>query len=262
MPTISSVDDWARPMSASRDIFDREDVRQLRRDLALALRAADHHGLSEGVCNHFSVAIPATSDLFLVNPQGLHWSEVGERDVVMVDGNGTKLAGCHQVESTALFIHAAVHRLPGKSCVMHTHMPYATALTITQVRALDTTLTQSAMRFHGRVAVDARYNGVALESSEGERIARSMEGADVAFLANHGVIVSGESVAYAFDDLYYLERACQVQMIAAASGLALAPVEAALAARVAAQTQQERLQSTLFFDSLRRRLPDPSDALS
>lgn len=241
-------------MSASFDIFEQADVRQLRRDLALALRAAAHHGLSEGVCNHFSALLPDDSDRFLINPRGLHWSEVSADDIVMVDGEGEKLAGRHEVEPTAMFIHAAVHRFAGKRCVLHSHMPYATALTVTQARALDTTLSQNAMRFHGRVTVDARYNGVALDAREGERIARALQNADVAFLANHGVLVCGERVEYAYDDLYYLERACQVQMIAAASGLPLAPVDAALAAQVASQTRGERLQSTLFFESLRRRL--------
>ena len=235
-------------------VFEQTAVRELRRDLALALRAAAHHGLSEGVCNHFSALLPDGSDRFLINPRGLDWGEVGGEDIVMVDGEGARLAGRHEVEPTAMFIHAAVHRITGKSCVLHTHMPYATALAVTQARALDTTLSQNAMRFHGRVAVDARYHGVALDAREGERIARAMQDADVAFLANHGVLVCGERVDYAYDDLYYLERACQVQMIAAASGLPLAPVDAALAAHVAAQTRGERLQSTLFFESLRRRL--------
>jgi len=229
----------------------------MRRDLALALRAADHHGLSEGVCNHFSVALEDGSGHFLINPQGLHWSEVGADDVVLVDGRGARLAGRHDVEPTAMYIHAAVHRVAGKRCVLHTHMPFATALTCTQARALDTTLSQNAMRFHGRVAVDAGYNGVALDAREGERIARALREADVAFRANHGVIVCGERMEYAFEDLYYLERACQVQVIAAASALPLAPVDASVAARVADETQEQRLQALLFFESLRRRLPEP-----
>jgi ribulose-5-phosphate 4-epimerase/fuculose-1-phosphate aldolase len=241
------------------DIDAFQAARELRRELALSLRAADHYGLSEGICNHFSVALPDGSDRFLINPQGLHWSEIGEQDIVLVNGAGLRLAGKHEVESTAMFIHAAVHRIARKTCVMHTHMPYATALTVTGLRALDTTLSQNAMRFHGRIGIDANYNGVALDDTEGERIARAMNGADIAFLANHGVIVSGESIAYAFDDLYYLERACQVQLLAAMSGLALAPVAAEIADRTAVQTRGERQQSLLFFESLRRRLPEPAD---
>lgn len=242
------------PEPAAESLFVDPAVRSLRSDLALALRAAAHHGLGEGVCNHFSVALPQRPDWFLLNPRGLHWSEVREDDIVLVDAQGRELAGRHLVEPTAMFIHAAVHRIAGKVCVMHTHMPHATALTLTDLRGLDTTLSQGAMRFHGRVAVDADYNGLALDASEGERIARAMHGADVAFLGNHGVIVCGERVDHAFDDLYYLERACQAQVLALSTGRPLRPVQPELAARVADQTLGERLQSELFFSSLRRML--------
>jgi ribulose-5-phosphate 4-epimerase/fuculose-1-phosphate aldolase len=108
------------------------------------------------------------------------------------------------------------------------------------------------MRFHGRVAVDAHYNGLALDVAEGERIARAMQGADVAFLGNHGVVVCGTRIDHAYDDLYYLERACIVQVLAAATGRAAVPVDPALAQRVGRQTLDDRTQSTLFFDALRR----------
>lgn len=232
--------------------FESDRVASLRADLALALRAAAHHGLAEGVCNHFSVELPDASGRFLLNPRGLLWREVRADDIVMVDSQGQALAGRHPVEPTAMFIHAAIHRIARQPCVLHTHMPFATALTLTTDRALDTALSQTALRFHGRLAVDAHYNGLALDASEGERIARAMGSADVVFLANHGVVVCGPCMAHAYDDLYYLERACQAQVLAQSTGRALAPVDAALAARVAAQTLGERVQSELFFEALRR----------
>lgn len=227
-------------------------VRRLREDLALALRAAAHHGLSEGVCNHFSVELPDGSGRFLLNPRGLLWQEMQADDIVLVDTAGVRLAGRHPVEPTAMHIHAAVHRIGRKAVVLHTHMPFATALTATSDRVMDTALSQNAMRFHGRIAVDDAYNGVALDPSEGERIARAMNGADIAFLGNHGVVVCGERIDHAYDDLYYVERACMVQVLAASTGRPLAPVPQTMAARVATQVQGERLQSELFFEALRR----------
>lgn len=229
-------------------------VNQLREDLALALRAAAHHGLGEGICNHFSVELPDASNRFLLNPLGLLWSEIGPDDIVMVDEQGKRLAGRHEVEATAMFIHAAIHRICRKACVMHTHMPFTTALTLTSQRKLDTTLSQNAMRFHGRVSADAHYNGLALSHHEGERIAAAMNEADIVFLGNHGVVVCGATVAHAYDDLYYLERACTVEVLARQSGLPLLPVNPALAAHVEEQVQGERLQSDLFFEALRRTL--------
>jgi ribulose-5-phosphate 4-epimerase/fuculose-1-phosphate aldolase len=153
-----------------------------------------------------------------------------------------------------MYIHAAVHRIAGKACVMHTHMPNATALTLTSARALDTTLSQNAMRFHGRIAIDAHYNGLALDHTEGERIAALMKHADIGFLGNHGVVVCGDSVAYAYDDLYYVERACMVEVLARQTGLPLTPVPEVMAAQVELQTRGERLQADLFFEALRRTL--------
>ncbi|MES2103045.1 MAG: aldolase [Pseudomonadota bacterium] len=240
--------------SSATALFNSPAVVSLRADLALALRAAAHHGLAEGVCNHFSVAVPDRADLFLLNPRGLLWSEIQADDIVLIDAEGRKLAGRHEVEPTAMFIHAAIHRIAGKNCVLHTHMPYATALTLTAERGLDTSLSQNAMRYHDRIAIDDRYNGLALDGSEGERIALAMRGADIVFLGNHGVVVCGERIDHAYDDLYYLERACTVQVLARSTGQALQPVAPELAARVARQNQGERLQSELFFNALRRTL--------
>ena len=245
---LASMNDLPRH---ERD-FASETVTRLRADLALALRAAARHGLAEGICNHFSIELPDGSGRFLLNPQGFLWSEINADDIVMIDGRGQKLAGVHGVESTAMHIHAAIHRIAGKACVLHTHMPHATALTLTSDRGLDTTLSQNAMRFHGRVAIDDRYNGLALDHIEGERIARAMQGADVVFLGNHGVVVCGARMDYAYDDLYYLERACLVQVLAQSTGRPLVPVDTALAERVGQQTLGERLQSELFFEALRR----------
>lgn len=229
-------------------------VVSLRADLALALRAAHFHGLAEGVCNHFSVAIPGREDWFLLNPRGLLWSEVRADDIVLVDAQGERLAGRHAVEPTAMYIHAAMHRVAGRHCVLHTHMPYATALTLTGQRTPDTTLSQNAMRFHGRIAIDPLYNGLALDAAEGERMARQAAGRDVLFLANHGVIVCGDRVDYAYDDLYYLERTCLHEVLARSTGLPLAPAGVEISARAGEQIAGERLQSELFFEALRRTL--------
>lgn len=236
------------------DDYHSDTVTRLREDLALALRAASLHKLSEGVCNHFSVELPDGSGRFLLNPRGLLWEEVYAGDIVMVDAQGQQLAGRHPVEPTAMFIHAAIHQIAGKACVLHTHMPYATALTLTKARMLDTTLLQNAMRFHGRTVADTEYNGLALDAGEGERIARAMKGADVAFLGNHGVVVCSHRIDYAYDDLYFLERACMMQVLAMSTGQALVSVDAELAARTGNQIDSERLQSTLFFEALRRKL--------
>ena len=225
-----------------------------RIDLTAALRWAARFGYSEGVCNHFSLAVPGKPGQFLINPQGLHWSEVTPADLVTVDATGAKVGGEHSVEPTAFFIHGCIHRaIPRAHCVLHTHMPYATSLTVVQGGRL-AWASQNALRFYGRVEYDDDYNGLALDAAEGARLASKMRDADVLFLANHGVVVCGTSVAHAFDDLYYLERACMLQVLACGMGKALRTVSAEIAARTRAQMDAERTQSELHLAALKRTL--------
>ena len=225
-----------------------------RVDLAAALRGAARHGLNEGVCNHFSLEVGP--DRYLINPQGLHWSEVTAGDVLLIDGDGRVLEGRHPLEPTAFFIHSRIHRMhPHAKAVLHTHMPYATALTLVEGGRLEW-CNQNALRFWGRVGYDDVYNGVALDAAEGERIASQLDGRDVVFMASHGVTVVGPTLAWAFDDLYYLERACMHQVLAvqAAGGRPLRRIPDALCAAVAAQIAGERQQSDLFLEATKRLL--------
>ncbi len=137
-------------------------ITQARIDLVTALRAAVRHGLNEGVCNHFSMTVPGREELFLVNPQGLHWSEITPSDLVMADGAGNIVEGKYPVEATAFFIHARIHAgNPRAKVVLHTHMPYATALTSIQGGRIEM-CTQNAFRYCNRIAYDDAYAGVAL----------------------------------------------------------------------------------------------------
>ena len=140
-------------------------VTQARIDLTTALRAAARHGLNEGVCNHFSMTVPGREDLFLVNPQGLHWSEITPSDIVMADGDGNVIEGKYEVEPTAFYIHARIHAgNPRAKVVLHTHMPYATALTSIREGRIEM-CTQNAFRYWDRIAYDEKYGGVALSNT-------------------------------------------------------------------------------------------------
>jgi ribulose-5-phosphate 4-epimerase/fuculose-1-phosphate aldolase len=226
--------------------------REARIDLAVALRWAARLGLGEGICNHFSLAVPGREGHFLINPQGLHWSEVTPDDLVVVDAQGRKIAGRRSVEPTAFFIHGAIHR-GGRNpnCVMHTHMPYATSLAVIHHGRLEWA-SQNSLKFYGRVAYDEDYNGLVLDEAEGARLCAKLADADVLFLANHGVIVCGLSVATAFDDLYYLERACMVQVLAMSTGKALKIVPESVAQLTSRQMTRESEQAMLHLQALKR----------
>lgn len=226
---------------------------QARIDLVAALRWAVRLGLNEGICNHFSLAVPGATDRFLINPQGLHWSEITPADLVMTDSEGNFIEGKHHVEPTAFFIHGRLHLgKPNAACVLHTHMTYTTALSIIDGGRLEWA-NQNALRFYGRVAYDECYNGLVLDPEEGDRITAQAQNADVLFLANHGVIVCGDSVARAFDDLYYLERACMAQVLAQSTGKPLRLVDDSIAALTGRQIVEDK-QYLLHFEALKRML--------
>jgi len=228
--------------------------KEARLDLAAALRWANRLGLGEGICNHFSLELPGRPGHFLINPQGLHWSEVTAGDLVIVDAAGRKVEGRHRVEPTAFFIHGAMHRSkPSARCVLHTHMPYATALTVVHDGRLEWA-SQNSLKFYDRVAYDDQYNGLALDDAEGERMCAMAKEADILFLANHGVIVCGPSVAAAFDDLYYLERACMLQVLAMGTGKPLRVVPERIAMKTGRQMAEDVEQTELHFAAIRRML--------
>jgi len=229
-----------------------DSITQARIDLAAALRWAARLGLNEGVCNHFSLAVPGEQDRFLINPQGLHWSEIRPSDLVVIDPDGNVVEGKHQVEATAFFIHSRIHRSkPGAACVLHTHMPYATAIAVSDGGRLEWA-SQNALRYYGRVAYDEFYNGLVLDVEEGDRLCAQVENADVLFLANHGVIVCGGTVAQAFDDLYYLERACMIQVLAESAGKSLKIVPESIAAMTGRQIASDVVQPKLHLEALKR----------
>lgn len=245
------------PMPATHRLanLDTPEVTEARRDLAAALRTAARLGFAEGICNHFSAMVPGTDDLFLVNPYGWAFAEATASRLLVCDFAGRVIAGEGVSEPTAFFIHARVHRrVPRARVALHTHMPHATALSMLDGPPL-VWAGQTALKFFGRVAVDDDYNGLALDEAEGDRIAATIGDADVVFMRNHGVMVTGATIAAAFDDLYYLERACEVQLLAQSSGRALRPVAHEVAVATARQMQEGGEESArLHLASLRRRL--------
>ena len=230
------------------------DERAARIDLTAALRMAARMALNEGVCNHFSMELPGHPYKFLINPQGLHWSEITPADLMIVNETGKVLDGKHKVEATAFFIHSRAHLRCRKKVVLHSHMPFATALAIIEGGRLELGANQNAMRFHGRIAYDDGYGGVALSDDEGDRIARALGNADVMIMAHHGVLVCGERMDYAFDDLYYLERSCMVQVLAQSTGKPLRKQSDEVCARAARQIGGGREQAELHFAALKRLL--------
>ena len=231
---------------------DNEDVRQARIDLAAAFRLAVRFDLHEGICNHFTLRVPGTTDQYFLNPFGLHWSQVRASDLLVVDDGGERVAGEGEVERTAAVLHGRVHgAVPQAACVLHTHMPYATALMCTEGARLEH-LTIAGLRFVDRIAYDDEFEGVALDWQEGDRVAAKLGNHSVLMMANHGVMVTGPTVGVAFDALYFLERACQSQILAMSTGRPPKRIRDDVVARGAQQMKELDWLAEAHFMALKR----------
>ncbi|ATN36562.1 aldolase (plasmid) [Rhizobium sp. ACO-34A] len=141
---------------------------------------------------------------------------------------------------------------PRVGAAFHTHMPNATELSMVEGEPL-VRAGQTALKFYGRVAVDENYNGLALDEREGERIAAVLGDKDILFMRSHGVMVCAPNIAEAWDDLYYLERAAEVQLKAMSSGRKLLPVSPKIALQAARQIREGDPESArMHLESIRR----------
>ena len=230
-------------------------VRQARIDLAAFHRLAVRFGMDDGIWNHFSLTVPGQSDLFLVKAHGLLCSEVTASNLIAVDGAGNTLEGLGIAETSGVCIHAPIHRNKADAaCVLHCHMRYATWLAMIEGGRL-MPINQNSLRYYGRISYDDHYNGLAVAQDEGQRMTDVLGDNNVLILANHGVIVTGPTVAQTFYDLYYLELCCKEQFTVVSSGAEprLIPQD------VVALTQTQFAgfdgpAAELFFDALKRRL--------
>ncbi len=212
---------------------------ELRIDLAASFHLAVTYNLHEGIANHFSAVLP-DGQHFLVNPFGLHFSEITASNLIVCDFEGKVVKGKGEPAASAQHIHAPIHRLsPRAKVLMHTHQPYATALTMISGGRLEWAL-HTTCRFYGRVAYDTEYDGVALSDSVGERMDSVLGDAELLFLGNHGIITAAPTIAQAWDDLYFVERAAQTQLLAMSSGKPLTMLNQELIMQVAEQTRHER----------------------
>jgi ribulose-5-phosphate 4-epimerase/fuculose-1-phosphate aldolase len=208
-------------------------LRQARIDLAATLRWSARIHYQQGVCNHFSLLAPDHDERFLVNPEGLFWSEVTASSLLLCDLDGTILEGEGTVESSAFHLHAPIHRVNKRArAVLHTHSPYATALCLIEGAHVEPVFL-SGLQFYGKIAYDEECHGAAFSASEGAREAGILGDNNVLMMRNHGPLVVGPTVAAAFDRLYYLEQTCERQLIAMSAKRPLAQVKPAVAQELA-----------------------------
>ena len=226
--SISVVD--TRSLAADSDPHYEDRV-----NLAAVFRMTARLDMHESVANHFSYAVSEDGNQFLVNPLGRHFSNLRASELLLLDANDeSTMDKPNAPDPTAWAIHGAMHRnLPQARCVLHVHSKYATVLASIEDGGLPA-IDQNTMRYFNRVSLDTGFDGMGL-GDEAERMTTTMGNNRVLIMGNHGVMVVGDTIAKAFDELYYFERACSNYITALMTGKPLRIVSDEVAEKTAQQ---------------------------
>ncbi len=204
-----------------------------RTELAACYRVFALLGWTEMIYNHITVRLPDAvtggARQFLINPFGLHYSEVTASNLLRIDVRGQVLDGStHAVNPAGFTVHAAIHQgLPAAHCVMHTHTTAGIAVACLQ-GGLQQTNFYSA-QLHDMVAYHD-FEGITIHSDEAPRLLASIGKRPAVILRNHGLLAWGQTVPQTFAILWTLQRACEIQLATFSMGAAI-PVSAAIAQR-------------------------------
>lgn len=223
----------------------------LRRDLAAAYRLAALFGWDDTLYTHFSVRLPGIAPRFLINPFGLLFEEIRASDLIVVDMHGRVLDGEADYNVAGFTIHSAVHMARADAhCVLHTHTLAGMAVAATDHGLAQ--LNQISAEFHQRVGYHT-YEGIALDLGERERLVDSLGDNIALMLRHHGLLSVGASVADAFYVMYYLNRACEIQ-IAASRLRDVREMPGALSVHACEQFQGVEWQRQLVWEAWLRKL--------
>ncbi|MBM4259851.1 MAG: class II aldolase/adducin family protein [Deltaproteobacteria bacterium] len=229
---------------ATGTISDEE--RELRVNLAAGYRLADKYGMSELIYTHISLRVPGPTPAYLLNPHGLLFNQITASSLVKVGLDGKLVEPSEwPVNRAGVAIHGAILAArPDVNCVFHTHMPYTTAVSSLQCGLLP--MSQPALRFQGQTAYHD-YGRAATDPAECARLARDMGDKSVVLLRNHGGITTGKTVLEAFISSFYLEKACQFQILAQSAGVPLTmPADDIIAASGGRPAGDERAWPSLL----------------
>jgi len=206
--------------------------RRLRRELAACYRLAAYFRMTDLIFTHISLRLPPEPDgraAFLINPYGLLFEEITASSLVKIGLDGRPLAPSpHAVNPAGFVIHSAIHRARADAhCVMHIHSKAGCAVAAQASGLLP--VNQMSLEFYGRVAYHA-YEGIAQDMDEQRRIVADLADNPVMILRNHGLLTVGTTAAQAFLRMYYLDKACEIQLAAQAGGSTLALPDAVVCA--------------------------------
>ena len=188
---------------------------EILNDLAAVFRWIARLNMHEGIANHLSVCLPQSNESFYVNGSGMHFGKIKASDLVLIEQDNIEEIKKKPslVDPTAINIHGTIHKkVPHAKCILHIHSKYATVLSTLKNPTLPP-IDQNTMRFYNRVAVYEDFGGLGFEE-ESNKMAACIGNRQLMLLANHGILTTGQTVAQAFDDLYYFEKACETYITA------------------------------------------------
>ena len=185
------------------------EITELQKNLAATFRWTARLNMNEAVANHFSACVPGSTN-FYVNKAGIHFSQIRASDLILITKeNINEFKDKPEiVDSTALNIHGSIHeKAPHAKCIFHVHSKYATVLSTLKDPTLKP-IDQNTMFFYNKVAVYNDFGGLGFQE-ESIKMANALGNKQHMILANHGILISGETVAEGFNSLYYFEKAAE-----------------------------------------------------
>lgn len=200
-----------------------ETEQELRVKLAACYRIFDYMGWSEMIYNHITVKVPGDEHHFLINPYGLHYKEVTASNLVKVDIEGNIVEDTeYRVNPAGIVIHTAIHAArPDVQCIAHTHTNAGMAVACTE-EGLRTDNFYSAL-LHNQIAYHD-FEGITVNDDEKPRLIANLGDKSLMILRNHGLLAGGRTIPEAFQNLWAMERACQVQVTTDSTGRPNIPV--------------------------------------
>jgi ribulose-5-phosphate 4-epimerase/fuculose-1-phosphate aldolase len=233
-----------------------DEERAVRVDLAACYRLIALHQWDDLVFTHVSARVPGTDHEFLINPYGLTFDEITASSLVKVGLDGQPTAPTNYPVNPAGFtIHSAIHEVRHDAgCVIHVHTPDGTAVASVEGGLLP--VNQAAQSVCFDLAYHD-YEGIALDHDERPRLQKDLGEKNLMLLRNHGTLTVGRTVAEAFLRMYFLERACTMQVRTASLGKAIYPVEAGVAdknAEIISKGNAANIADKLVWPAMLRRL--------
>ncbi len=196
--------------------------RHARCELAALYRLLAHLRMTDLIDTHISLRVPGSPGHFLINRYGTLFERMSASQLVKIDALGNvvdEFYPTHRVNRAGFVIHSAIHAArPHAHCVIHTHTAAGIAVSAQAAGLLP--LSQHALKFYNRLGYHG-YEGIATDIAERERLVADLGSHSAMILRNHGLLVAGSSAADAFSSIYFLERACQIQIQAQSGGVPL-----------------------------------------